>query len=335
MKILLTLLTLVLLLPSSVLADKASGTFIATQACDLYQSKRNRTNPGNLKATVGSRYPIREALLAGANPEWLRVLTEAEVGEKLRWIEASCGNSEDFSVVAGDGGGTSEDNPVACRTPNAYDSHVLAISWQPAFCEMHHKTECQSLDSNRYDASHFTLHGLWPNKQGCGIDYGFCGEVRHRPGDFCDYPTVNLTEPVHARLGVVMPSAKHGTCLQRHEWWKHGTCRDADPNVYYNLAMSLLDQINQSSFVTAFIRGNIGNTVDRAAVHQAFDAAFGDNAHQHMGLFCQNGMLQEIQLSLPKDFTACSKLSELLAISAPFQGGRCSEQIEIDVAGPS
>lgn len=146
-----------MLLPSYGLAAKASGTFMATQVCDLYQSKRNRTNPGNLKSAVDSRYTIREAILAGENPEWLRVVTEAEVGDKLRWIEAVCGTTEDFSVVTGDSDGTSEDNAVACRTPNAYDSHVLAISWQPAFCEMHNKTECQSLESNRYDALHFTL----------------------------------------------------------------------------------------------------------------------------------------------------------------------------------
>ena len=40
---------------------------------------------------------------------------------------------------------------------------LLAVSWQPAFCEQRpKKPECASQTANRYDATHFSLHGLWP-----------------------------------------------------------------------------------------------------------------------------------------------------------------------------
>ena len=338
MKTFFAFLTVLLLLASSAMAvTKASGTFRATATCELFQSKTRRTNPGRLQSQVGQRYAIREAILAQDRPEWFKVETASTVGSKQRWIEASCGDTENLNlnVSAVPGPSSSPGGASACRRPQAYDSHVLAISWQPAFCELRNKAECQSLDGARYDASHFTLHGLWPNKTSCDRSYGFCGNVRSTPGDFCAYPAVALAEPVRARLSVVMPSAKFGTCLQRHEWWKHGTCRNQDPNLYYELAMDLLASINRSSFVADFMRNHIGQTVSRDAVHAAFDAAFGAHAHTHISLSCRNGMLTEIQLALPKDLSSCTSLQTLLTQGQTLQGGRCGARFKIDAAGPS
>jgi len=41
--------------------------------------------------------------------------------------------------------------------------YVLAVSWQPAFCETRPRLpECRSQTADRFDATNFTLHGLWP-----------------------------------------------------------------------------------------------------------------------------------------------------------------------------
>ena len=43
------------------------------------------------------------------------------------------------------------------------DDYVLAASWQPSFCETKpDKDECESQTGDRFDATHFAIHGLWP-----------------------------------------------------------------------------------------------------------------------------------------------------------------------------
>jgi ribonuclease T2 len=56
--------------------------------------------------------------------------------------------------------------------PNQQDSYVLAITWQPGFCEHAKyngkKPECDAMNSGALEAKTLSLHGLWPNKQECG-----------------------------------------------------------------------------------------------------------------------------------------------------------------------
>jgi ribonuclease T2 len=41
------------------------------------------------------------------------------------------------------------------------NGYALAISWQPAFCEtLPRRRECREQTHDRFDASHFFLHGL-------------------------------------------------------------------------------------------------------------------------------------------------------------------------------
>ena len=48
--------------------------------------------------------------------------------------------------------------------------YVLAVNWQLAFCETRSRLpECRSQTEDRFDASHFTLHGLWPQTAQQGL----------------------------------------------------------------------------------------------------------------------------------------------------------------------
>ena len=125
-------------------------------------------------------------------------------------------------------------NP-ACQIARQGDSHVLSLTWHPAFCQSRpNLEECAVTDPNAYQAGHFILHGLWPNKSGCGIDYGFCGEVKQTVNPFCNYPKIELSDAERKSLGEVMPGM--GSCLDRHEWWKHGSCAPYTPTEYFTLA---------------------------------------------------------------------------------------------------
>jgi len=309
----------------------ASGTFIADQTCPLFQSKRRGTNPGSLMSQPGTSYAIFEAMLSNGAPEWLRVRTAATQSPE-RWVEARCGSTENFQAETrgrdGTGrGGTGGDG--SCHTPDTFDSHVLAVSWQAAFCEIvgreRNKPECRDQQANRFDALYLTLHGLWPNKRGCGTGYAYCGEVRRKPADMCDYPAVDLDDGVRQRLEIMMPSAHYGSCLQRHEWWKHGTCSGVDADRYFSLSMSYLQQLNCSSFVTGFLQANIGRTVTREEFDAAFDRAFGEGLHNRISLSCSGGLLVEMRLSLPKELAPDVPLRDLLATAPGAPSDRCDD----------
>ncbi|USD27408.1 ribonuclease T [Pseudoalteromonas sp. SCSIO 43201] len=315
-----------------VAATPAKGSFIASQSCDMYQSKRKGTNPGSLESSPGETYPIIEVDAQEAHQvNWVRVKTTYNPSPD-RWVSASCGDLSKL-VVDSRGGGRQGGDPQ-CHYPGIFDSHVLAISWQPAFCEFtgRNKPECKSLTPNRWDASHFTLHGYWPNKKSCGRNYGSCGRVKTKPATFCDYPALDLAADVRARLGKVMPSEASGTCLQRHEWWKHGTCSGLSEDNYFTLAMNLLQQVNESGFVSDYIDQNIGKQTDRSAFQAAFDKEFGEGSYYRVALQCKQGILTELQIALPKDVTDTDKMKDLLSAPGVVGNGQgnCPDTFGID-----
>ncbi|KAA3596891.1 MAG: hypothetical protein D8M57_07125 [Candidatus Scalindua sp. AMX11] len=69
------------------------------------------------------------------------------------WVPLSCG-----TLFVGCREQTIRDSPTANGS-----NYLLALIWQPAFCETHQrKAECKKNRSgDRFDADHFTLHGLW------------------------------------------------------------------------------------------------------------------------------------------------------------------------------
>lgn len=309
-----------------------TGTITATQTCDAFVSKNKRTNPGDIRLEINQSYLVFEANKAN-NPTWYRIrVTDAKPTE--RWIAKHCGT---INVQVGDGGGSDdgnggEDNP--CQTPGLEDSYVLALSWQPAFCETHRdKSECRIEDKESYQASNFTLHGLWPNKKSCGTHYGFCGEVRNKPGDFCDYPMLPLFTETRHDLEQVMPSALAGSCLQRHEWFKHGTCQTGwSMDEYYEVAIDLTEQFNESG-IAYFVSRNIGKSVTEADFKSKVDCAHGDGAHQRIELKCKSGNLVDVYINLPSDITQGVSLGELMGQGESSFKSNCRGSFNVDPIG--
>ncbi|MDD2465438.1 MAG: hypothetical protein PHI97_15685 [Desulfobulbus sp.] len=54
------------------------------------------------------------------------------------------------------------DNGKACRQADLYESYVLAMNWQPGFCEHvqgnSHKPECRDMASSTLNIDHLPLH---------------------------------------------------------------------------------------------------------------------------------------------------------------------------------
>ena len=147
-----------------------------------------------------------------------------------------------------------------------FDHYVLALSWLPAFCELHsRKPECRKQKPQDYSARHFSLHGLWPSlkvRRGysyCDMDSQTVKRYKNMP--WCDMPKLDLLTETRNELKQYMPASVQG-CLQRHEWYKHGTCTTMNVNQYYQRSHDLLEMVNQSNFAQ-LVGDNIGKYVQR------------------------------------------------------------------------
>lgn len=194
------------------------------------------------------------------------------------------------------------------------DTHILALSSQPGFCQTYGyeagKPECLNLSKQSYAANHLTLHGLWPNQDNCGIHYGYC-DVEPKP-NHCDYSPLKLSPKVSEELKKLMPSYQYGSCLERHEWTKHGSCQALSDNDYFALALRLTNEVNNTSF-GHFITKNYGQTLSLQDIRKQLEESFGLENGAKIYLGCRNGILVDIYVLLPALIPMEEPLESLLA----------------------
>jgi ribonuclease T2 len=160
---------------------------------------------------------------------------------------------------------------------------ILAASWQPAFCERQSKKpECRDQTASRFDAGHFSLHGLWPmRKTYCGVAEE--AKALDRKSDWNTLPAVALSADLGQSLARVMPGTRSG--LDRHEWIKHGSCMGMTADAYFGTAVDLIDTLNGSA-VGALFAGHIGQTLTADAITAAFDQSFGAGSGARVKMRC-------------------------------------------------
>lgn len=284
------------------------GSFEASKSCPAYLSKNKKTNPDGLTVQPHQHYEIRE-INRPTDPQWLRIEIE-HAANTLRWVSTDCG---EYSYQA-------SDKTVCEQSPGLADSYVLALSWQPAFCQTYGyeagKPECMKLETDSYQATHLVLHGLWPNQQICGQHYGFCG-VDARP-HHCDYPPVDLSEFVAKDLRQLMPSYAFGSCLERHEWNKHGSCQLLSSDDYFSLAIRLNREANQTA-LGQFIHEHTGEAVQHEQLREMVRQSFGQDTSHKVFLGCKNGMLVDIFIQLPSLIPNQESLQSLVKKAPDFE----------------
>lgn len=309
-------------------AEPASGTFVAEKSCDLFSSFRKSRNPDGLKTTPATRYSVRE-INAPDNYEWLRVeVPGAEPA--LRWVARDCGTasltgaSQAPAVSAAPGKnlpspprpapGPAEPRATGggqCSTPNQHDSYVLAMTWQPGFCEHFaykgRKPECDALNSGRIKVSNLTLHGLWPNRQACGTNYGNCGGAPLR-----------LSPATVKDIAPWMPNFFYEESFGRYEWEKHGSCQALDADNYFRTAVQAVKVVNDSA-AGQLIVGNSGGKFRVKDFFATLQSQYGSEVAAAFTLVCtQQKYLQEIRVELPLDF----RLDQGLKGLVQGRGGR-------------
>ncbi|HYE00148.1 MAG TPA: ribonuclease T [Alphaproteobacteria bacterium] len=163
------------------------------------------------------------------------------------------------------------------------DDVLLALSWQPAFCETQPgKQECRTQTADRFDALNLALHGLWPQPRGneyCGVSPQLKNLDKQKQWD--DLPPLVLSNQTRTELARVMPGTQ--SMLDRHEWIKHGTCYGADAEIYYRKSIDLVDQASKLKF-SNLLRNNVGKQIQLNDLCSALREDFGPNFAQAIAI---------------------------------------------------
>lgn len=298
----------------------ASGQFIATDSCQLMQSFRKGTPAGSVRSTPGQRYPVVEI---SQQQDWVRLRVPGL--NHPAWLAVRCGRLE----AAAPAPSTAANS---CSLPDQQDHYLLAASWQPGFCEHSRsgasKPECQAMARGELRVNYLTLHGLWPNKNSCGTDYGHC------PG-----PALQLQPETLRTLRPWMPSLQYGLGLARHEWDKHGTCQTRmNDDDYFRTAAEAVRLLNESP-IGQLLQQRAGGFIHQDDFWRAVDLYFGNKQARHnFSLICNGPQLQEIRVHLPRGFRLGTQFKDLLGGQytgpGPQPGNRCrSERIRIEASG--
>lgn len=202
--------------------------------------------------------------------------------------------------------------------------YVLAISWQPAFCETRpDRPECESQTEDRFDAGNFALHGLWPQPRSrdyCGVDAETV--ALDEQGDWDLLPEPDISAALRDELFVMMPGTQ--SALDRHEWITHGTCYDGDAEAYFGDSLDLLAAVNET-VVRDLFAGNIGKRLTQDQVRAAFDEAFGQGAGDRVRLSCINDgnrrLIDELTIGLTGQPQGPDSFGRLILAARPTDGG--------------
>ena len=323
---LVVLLALILFAPASHAQVKLQGQFMATQNCPALRSIKKATNPGNQSIVSGTSYRLIGKNKDLATHYWIEV---PGANPAQRWVALNCGTT-DAAAAAPPTSGAAVDTPQGTVKPKPNPKapkdgkpfYVLALSWEPAFCEkMRSKPECKTQTAAGYDASHFSLHGLWPQPRRnvfCGVDRATAAlDDQHK---WEQLPAPQMSAETKAALDKVMPGTQ--SVLERHEWIKHGTCYpDGNADQYFKDAVRLVNDVN-SSVVQAFVAANIGNSIQTSDLRAKFDEAYGKGAGERVRVSCSpDGLISELTIGLKGDISAGVKLSDLIAASDPTDAG--------------
>lgn len=305
-------------------SESASGSFTATRSCEAFSSFAKRANPGDVKVAAGTAYTVRE--INKTDYDWLRIEVPG-AQPQLRWVQRECGMPELEEGKRAARQAAEAAGPV-CSMPNQQDSYVLAITWQPGFCEHAKyngkKPECDAMNSGALEAKTLSLHGLWPNKQECGTQYGSCSG---KPFE--------LSKDTIEKIAPWMPNFFYERSFGAYEWNKHGKCQSLPPDEYFIKAVSAVRVVNESE-VGKMVLGNTGKTIKVNDFFARVKQRYGDKVADTITLVCvQRKYLQEIRVSLALDFATDRDLPQLVANARPAHArtAGCADEIVIEAAG--
>jgi ribonuclease T2 len=216
----------------------------------------------------------------------------------------------------------------------SFDYLLLAASWQPGFCVSHKtKPECVSLKGT-YGASNLALHGLWPNAYDGNHPF-YCNVPQKditldMASNWCAMDPYGVSSTTKSTLTTYMPGI--ASCLDEHEWFKHGSCDGQTPDAYWGSAINVMSQFGHTSFNT-FLKNNAGKYVTTAQMLTAFEGTFGTGTRAAASLNCtKTGTISyftEIWVALNKNALAQFPSKNALVLDGPVSNTCPSTKIFI------
>lgn len=214
-----------------------------------------------------------------------------------------------------------------------FDYYVFSLSWQPAFCASHpDKKECISETPQRFDSQNMALHGLWPSVKGDKHHrYAYCGvskRIKQQDDNdqWCQMPFPDIQQSTFEKLGEVMPGCQ--SCLQNHEWYKHGVCSGIRADDYFATSTRLAQSIAEAN-LGRFVTDNIGKNVRLGDIQAAAAQDFGDKSNM-IRFICEHGMLSEVRLYLDKTLPVRGGIKpDMLVSPDAFEKNTCSGNFKI------
>lgn len=209
----------------------------------------------------------------------------------------------------------------------AAETYVLALSWQPQFCEEagRKKPECK-IQQGTYFASKLVLHGLWPQGgEYCGVPAAQVAD--DKAGRWEKLPALALFQATAEALEDLMPGRQ--SHLDRHEWVKHGSCSGLDPETYFSRAIALVRQVNERP-LAKLIGSNAGGKIAATEICRTTAQDFGPDGLRAVSLkTTKKDELQEVRIYL-------NRTDKLEIAPGPFDKLACrgvgGRQISIDAA---
>lgn len=229
---------------------------------------------------------------------------------------------------------------AGCDEDPSFDHLVLALSWDPTFCQFNaDKPECRTLGAGDFAATHLVIHGLWPDTaeskrlRYCGVEKDV--EALDKRNRWCELPEPQLSAGTRAALDAAMPGAR--SCLDRHEWIEHGTCAGIDAERYFSATLRLAAAV-QASKLGDLLAANVGRELPRGRLIDAFEATFGPHAGKALSLLCTSSgaesLLIEIRITLEASAIKGDLGARDLRPTAAGMTGSCPPAILIDPVGP-
>jgi len=314
-------------------AEPLTGYFIALEACEAFQSKNRRTNPGDVQTVPRRAYDMIAVNAVGG--DFYRVRIPDAPVTPARWVSTACG----VHVVEVEGPDSAPAPDIVVPQGRAESTdNLLALSWQPSFCERRPaRPECVLINDGGLPLAgqRLSIHGLWPQPNGTF----FCGVptmvVRLDTGrDWNALPAPEVDAQTRAALDAAMPGAL--SFLDRHEWVKHGTCYfgEGGADEYFDDTLLLTDAINASA-VGDFLAARVGRQITATGLRAAFDAAFGAGAGARVQMQCASDdgrvIVGEIRIALRGRIEPGVRVADLLA-AAPVQSAGCPRGV-LDAPG--
>jgi len=296
-------------IPVTALADL--GNFNVTNNCPATKSLHPNDNPGHITVKSGETYTAINLNKPGGPYVLLRI---PDSQPTQRWVKLTCGK-----LVNSPANGDEGQKPTGGESGASGKSgkFLLAASWQPAFCESdsgEDKKECVTETNDRFDATHFTLHGLWPQPRKNSYCMVSANDKRNdERHNWDNLPEPALSPQVRTELDKIMPGTQSN--LQRHEWIKHGTCFGTGPEAYFRTAVSLMGQLNNSE-LQRLAATNVGREVATADLRAAFEQTFGSGSADALVIECSKDggrtLISGISINLQGVLDQATKLQSIL-----------------------